>query len=114
MRVAYRQMHDLDDVVAWLTELRARTVIFDVEPLIALWDTGPDVLRDGVDAAIGQILKVRDIEVIGFATNSLRRLEINADHDGVHAFYVSKASKPFVTRRHRHLPLGLTRFDGHP
>jgi predicted HAD superfamily phosphohydrolase YqeG len=104
MRIAYRQVHDLGDVVGWLTELRARTVIFDVEPLIPHWDTGPDVLRDGVDAAIGQILMIEEIEVMGFATNSLRRVEIEPGHDGVRIFYISRAAKPFVTKRHRHLP----------
>jgi predicted HAD superfamily phosphohydrolase YqeG len=95
---------DLGDVVTWLTELGARTVIFDVEPLIALWDTGQDVLRDGVDAAIGQVLTVKGIEVVGFATNSLRHLEVDLDHDGVRIFYISRAAKPFVTRRHLGLP----------
>ena len=83
MRVEYRQVDDLGDVVRGLTELGSRTVIFDVEPLIALWDTGKDVLREGVDPAIAEILSVKDIEVIGFATNSMRHLEIHPDHDGV-------------------------------
>ena len=33
MGVAYRQFDDLGGVLAWLTELGAKTVIFDVEPL---------------------------------------------------------------------------------
>jgi predicted HAD superfamily phosphohydrolase YqeG len=104
MRVEYRQVDDLGDVVRWLTELGSRTVIFDVEPLIALWDTGEDILREGVDTTITEILAVKDIEVIGFATNSLRHLQIHPDHDGVQAFYISRAVKPFATRRHRRLP----------
>ena len=104
MRVGYRPVDDLDDVTSWLIELGARTVIFDVEPLIALWDTGEDILRGGVDATIDQILRVQDIDVIGFATNSRRHLAINPHHDDVRAFYISQAAKPFVTRRHRALP----------
>jgi predicted HAD superfamily phosphohydrolase YqeG len=104
MRVGYRQVDDLDDVVTWLTELGARTVIFDVEPLIAAWDTGQDVLRHGVQAAIAQVLVIQGIEVVGFATNSLRGLEINPDHDGVRIFYLSSAAKPFRSRHHRDLP----------
>jgi predicted HAD superfamily phosphohydrolase YqeG len=104
MRVSYRRVHDLDDVMTWLTELGARTVIFDVEPLIALWDTGHDVLRQGVDATVDQVLTVKEIEVVGFATNSLRHLELNRNRDGVQVFYTSRAAKPFFPRRHRHLP----------
>jgi hypothetical protein len=33
MSVRYRQVDDLGGVLAWLTELGAKTVIFDVEPL---------------------------------------------------------------------------------
>jgi predicted HAD superfamily phosphohydrolase YqeG len=104
MRVGYRPVDDLEDVVSWLVALRARTVIFDVEPLVARWDTGPDVLRDGVEATIAQLHSVPDIAVIGFATNSLRHLKITPDQGGVRTFYVSRAVKPFATRRHRALP----------
>ena len=41
---------------------------------------------------------------MGFATNSLRHLEVNLHHDGVRIFYISRAAKPFLTRRHRDLP----------
>lgn len=61
-------------------------MIFDIEPLIAPWDTGEDVLREGVETAIAEILAVKDIEVIGFATNSLRHLQIHPDHDGFQVF----------------------------
>jgi hypothetical protein len=39
MRTAYRDVADPAEAVAWLRELGARTVVLDVEPLVAGWDT---------------------------------------------------------------------------
>lgn len=104
MRVAYRSVADLTEVTAWLTELHARTVVFDIEPLVAYWDGDDTALADGVEHVLDKVGAVPGIEVIGFATNSLRRLEVAADRDGVRVFYMSSARKPFATRAYRGLP----------
>jgi hypothetical protein len=40
VRVPYREVTNLTTVIDWLGELGARTVLLDVEPLVAVWDTG--------------------------------------------------------------------------
>ena len=101
MRVPYREVTDLAGVVDWLRELGARTVVLDVEPLVAGWDTDADQLRRGVDEVVALLAEVPGLEVVGFATNSLRRLS-GALSDG--AFFVTAARKPLLTRPYRNLP----------
>jgi predicted HAD superfamily phosphohydrolase YqeG len=101
VRVPYREVTDLDAVADWLRELRARTVILDVEPLVAGWDTGADELRRGVDEAVALLAEVPSLDAVGFATNSLRRLTGAPAGD---AFFVTAARKPLLTRPYRDLP----------
>jgi hypothetical protein len=100
MRTAYREVSDLAGAAGWLRELGARTVVIDVEPLVAGWDTGAAELRRGVDEAVALLADVAGLEVVGFATNSLRRLA------GAHGafFFVTAARKPLLTRPYRDLP----------
>jgi len=104
MKVAYRKVSDLTDVLAWLTELRARTAVFDIEPLVAYWDGDRAALSDGVERVLEKVSAVPGIEVIGFATNSLRRLDLPVERSGIRVFYLAAARKPFSTRAYRSLP----------
>jgi hypothetical protein len=52
MRVPFRAVAGLDDVIAWHDELGARSLIFDVELLVALWDTDEQALRIGVETVV--------------------------------------------------------------
>jgi hypothetical protein len=104
MRVPYRGVTDLAAAVAWLRELEARTVVFDVEPFVAHWDSGATELRDGVDGVFTLLGTVPGLEVVGFATNSLRRHEGMLGGGEVRAFYIATARKPLLTRPYRDLP----------
>jgi predicted HAD superfamily phosphohydrolase YqeG len=102
MRIAYREVADLAGAAVWLRELGARTVVLDVEPLIAGWDTDSAQLRLGVDDAVALLAEVPGLEVVGFATNSLRRLP--GAMPGGAAFFVTAARKPLLTGPYRDLP----------
>jgi predicted HAD superfamily phosphohydrolase YqeG len=102
MRTAYREVTDLPGVAAWLRETGARTVVLDVEPLVAGWDTDAAVLRRGVDEAVALLAEVPGLEVVGFATNSLRRLTGAALKSP--GFFVAAARKPLRLRPYRDLP----------
>jgi predicted HAD superfamily phosphohydrolase YqeG len=104
VRVPSRRIADLDDVIVWLAQLHARAVVFDIEPLVAYWNTGQDTLRRGVDAVLGRVSSVPDVEVVGFTTNSPRRLSLDREYAGAEVFYLSDALKPFRTGRYRGLP----------
>jgi hypothetical protein len=74
MRASYSRAADVAEVVARVVDLHARTVIFDVEPLAAFWDTDEVTLRQGVANVLDQIVHAPEVTVVGFATNSRRRL----------------------------------------
>lgn len=101
MRTAYREVADLAAAATWVVELGARSVVLDVEPLVAVWDTGDTALRDGVEDAAAVLAALPGVEVVGFATNSLRRLTGTVPGGG---FFVTAARKPLLTRPYRNLP----------
>lgn len=101
VRIPYREVANLPVAIDWLCELHARTVVLDVEPLVAGWDTDADQLRRGVDEAVALLAEVPGLEVVGFATNSLRKLTGVASGE---AFFINAARKPLLTRPYRDLP----------
>ncbi|HZM80665.1 MAG TPA: hypothetical protein VFC19_33500 [Candidatus Limnocylindrales bacterium] len=89
----YRRVATLEEAAEAVRELELRTVVVDVEPLVALWKTGNDVLEAGV----ARVLASLEAEVVLFATNSLREC---ASYES----YVAKARKPFALARYKGLP----------
>lgn len=102
MTVPRREVAGLAETAAWVGELGARTALLDVEPLVAGWDTDAVHLRRGVDAAAAAMAAVPGLEVVGFATNSRRRLAGALGPAG--AFYLATAGKPLRLRAYRDLP----------
>ena len=80
-----------------MRELSARTVVLDVEPLVAYWDSGQEALDRGVALALGQAAAVPGVQVVCFATNSLRRPSVVPGCGGVRAVYLVSAGKPLRT-----------------
>jgi len=91
--MSYRRVGTLEEAAEAVRQLELRTVVVDVEPLVAFWDTGSEVLEAGV----ARVLAALDVEVVLFATNSWRRC---ASYEG----YVAKARKPFALARYKRLP----------
>ncbi len=55
MRVGYERLAGLDEVLDRARELSARTLIFDIEPLVAYWDSGQAALDRGVAQVVSQV-----------------------------------------------------------
>jgi hypothetical protein len=56
-----------------IAKIAPRTVIFDVEPLVAFWDTDSAALERGIAQLLERLRDLTGIEVVVFATNSARR-----------------------------------------
>ena len=104
MRAAFTQVAGLDDAVRQAGELSARTMVFDVEPLIAYWDSGQDALDQGVARVLSEVAAVPTVQVVCFATNSLRRPSAIPSAPGVQVVYLASAGKPFRTAPYRDFP----------
>jgi len=90
--------------VRHLEELSPRTVLFDVEPLIAYWDTDRGSLEKGVAAMLRALSGFSGIGVVGFVTNSRRASSVETPRGDLDVFYVASAGKPFRARSYRDLP----------
>ena len=97
MRAAFTRAATLDDVVRRAAELSARTMIFDVEPLVAYWNGGQDALDEGVARVLSEVAVLPAVEVVCFATNSLRRPSAVPGEPGVRVVYLASAGKPLRT-----------------
>ena len=104
MRAGYERLAGLDEVLARARELSARTVIFDIEPLVADWDSGQADLDRGVALVLSQIETVPSVQVVCFATNSLRRPSGWSRDGGVRVVYLASAGKPLRIASYRGFP----------
>jgi predicted HAD superfamily phosphohydrolase YqeG len=104
MTGGYERIADREALLQRASELAAKTIIFDVEPLIAWWDTSQESLDQGIRATLDRIRTVPGVSVVCFATNSDRRPSAVPAADGVRVMYLSSAGKPFRTAAYRNLP----------
>src|SRR6516165_219394 len=78
MRPAYDRLATLDEVLRRAGELSPKTLVFDVEPLVAPWDSGQDALDQGVASVLAR--------------------------NGVRAEYLGVAGNPLGTEYYRAFP----------
>src|SRR5260370_12675073 len=104
MRAAFERATGLDDVVRRAGELSARTVIFDVEPLVAYWDSGQEALDQGIARVLGAVAVLPAVQVLCIATNSPRRPSVVPSGAGVRVVYLASAGKPKRTPADRRFP----------
>jgi len=104
MRAGYERATGLNQVLDRVRELSPRTVIFDVEPLVAYWDSGQPALDRGVALVLGQLEAVPDVQVVCFATNSRRRPSDARQGAGGRVIYLSAAGKPLRVASYRDFP----------
>jgi predicted HAD superfamily phosphohydrolase YqeG len=104
MRAGYEQVTDLSGVLARARVLSLRTMIFDVEPLVAWWDSGQQTLDRGIAAILARLDEVPELRVLVFATNSARRPSVHPPVAGVRVLYLAAAGKPLRTAPYRDLP----------
>jgi predicted HAD superfamily phosphohydrolase YqeG len=103
MKASYVRVTTPGDVWARLTTLRARTLVFDVEPLVAFWDTDQGVLADGIAAVLAAAVGAAPDSVV-FATNSARRPPIPPAVAWAKIGYLASARKPLRVAAYQDLP----------
>jgi predicted HAD superfamily phosphohydrolase YqeG len=104
VRRAFTRAAALDEVVRQAGEFSARTMIFDVEPLVAYWNGGQDALDEGVTRVLSQVAVLPALEVVCFATNSLRRPSAVPGEPRLRVVYLASAGKPVRTAAYLGFP----------
>jgi predicted HAD superfamily phosphohydrolase YqeG len=104
MRPAYDRLATLDELLRRAGELSAKTLVFDVEPLVADWDSSQEALDRGLEAVLARARAVPAVQVVCFSTNSFRRPSAPLAGDGVRAEYLASAGKPLRTGYYRDFP----------
>jgi hypothetical protein len=66
----YERFATAADLVQRASELAPSTVIIDVEPLVAWWDSGQELLDSGVASMVSQLGRLAGLSVLCFAMNS--------------------------------------------
>jgi predicted HAD superfamily phosphohydrolase YqeG len=105
MPSAYEPVTELRGVLARARELSVRTMIFDVEPLVAWWGSGQQALDRGIAAILAELDEVQELQVLVFATNSDRGPSVIPPVPGVQVRYLASAGKPVRTAPYRGFPL---------
>jgi predicted HAD superfamily phosphohydrolase YqeG len=102
---SYAAVADRRDLPARIRALAARTVICDVEPLVAPWDSSRAALEEGLAAVTTQVAGIGGVEVLCFATNSGRvPSALPAAPPGLLVRYLTSARKPLRTGPYAGLP----------
>jgi predicted HAD superfamily phosphohydrolase YqeG len=100
----YEQVTGLADVFARAGGLAVKTMIFDIEPLVAPWNSSQQALDRGLAQVLTQARSVPSLRAVVFATNSARRPSDVPAGDGLEVRYVASAGKPLRTAPYRDLP----------
>lgn len=82
----------------------ARTAIFDVEPLVAPWDSGQEALEQGIALLVMRACQLPGLQVVCLATNSRRRPQSVPDCAGARVVYLASAGKPVRLAPYRGFP----------
>jgi predicted HAD superfamily phosphohydrolase YqeG len=104
MRPVYDRLATLDEVLARAGELSAKTLVFDVEPLIAHWESGQEALDQGLEVVLARARAIPGVAVVCFSTNSVRRPSAPLAGDGARAVYLASAAKPLRTAFYQSFP----------
>ena len=99
MRSGYARVTTEADLFAKARELSVRTIIFDVEPLVAYWHGGQKSLDRGVARILGEVKAVPSVRAVVFATNSARRPTALPACDGIQVRYLAQAASRCGPRR---------------
>jgi hypothetical protein len=94
MRPSYESFADEPELLRLIGKLAARTVIFDVEPMVAVWNGQQEALDRGIIRVLCQMTGIPTVLVVCFATNSDRRPSAIDDYAGIRVSYLASARKP--------------------
>jgi hypothetical protein len=104
MPASYLQVTDLRGAMASARELAVQTMIIDIEPLVAWWDTSQESLDRGIGQIATELAEVPELRVAVFATNSVRRPSVIPAVPDVRVLYLASARKPLRLAPYRALP----------
>jgi hypothetical protein len=109
VKVAYERFAEPPGLLRRARELSSRTIIVDVEPLVAYWDSGQEALDAGIAEILGQVGADPGVLVVCFSTNSDRRpsavpVRGASGPGGPRVVYLASARKPFLTAPYRDFP----------
>lgn len=93
---------DWQGALAAVVYLRPVSVIVDVEPLVARWNTDAAELAAGTRRTIGELSRLNYVAQLVFVTNSTRETPVISLGD-LRCTYVSAAGKPWKARLYRGL-----------
>jgi predicted HAD superfamily phosphohydrolase YqeG len=100
----YIRITGLPGLLAEARELSVRTMIVDVEPLVAPWNGSQESLDQGMARILGDVRTVPSVRAVVFATNSARRPSAVPACDGLEVRYLASAEKPLRTAPYQDLP----------
>jgi len=101
---AYDRLTTLADIARYSSRLSARTLVFDIEPFVAHWDSSQETLDDGIARVLDHVATIPGLLVVCFATNSSRRPSALPSGLSVHIEYLASAGKPLRTTPYRLFP----------
>ena len=104
MRGEQARIATLADGLRVVRELGAKTVVLDVEPLVAYRDSSQQSLDQGIAQVLSEIAEVRSVVAVCFATNSARRPSADPAYPGIRVSYIASAYKPLRVDLYRDLP----------
>jgi predicted HAD superfamily phosphohydrolase YqeG len=93
-RAGYGEFGDEQELPHWLEQLSPRTLIIDIEPLVAHWESTQDTLDRGITHVLDLVAAIPSVAVVCFATNSARRPSAPPHSPEVHVVYLASAHKP--------------------
>ena len=100
----YGEFSDEQELLELLRQGSPRTLIVDIEPLVAFWDGSQDALDRGLVEVLDMVAAVPSVAVVCFTTNSARRPSVEPRNSEVHVVYFASARKPAHIKRYRSFP----------
>jgi predicted HAD superfamily phosphohydrolase YqeG len=100
----YQQFTDVSELPSLAAGLGARTIVFDIEPLVATWDGTQDSLDRGISLTLDLVLTMPGVRAVCFATNSARRPAALRSVPGIDVSYLASARKPMHKATYARLP----------
>jgi predicted HAD superfamily phosphohydrolase YqeG len=105
MSTAYREFSAEDELPDLVAALSVRTIVFDIEPLVAPWYGTQDALDRGIARVVDDVAGIAGLRAVYFATNSARRPSELPSVPGMQVSYLVSAGKPMRTAPYSLLPL---------
>ncbi len=101
----YESLTDEAQLPGLVRRLSPRTIVVDIEPLIAPWNSRQDALELGLSRFVDVATAIESVQVVCFATNSARTPSALPQVPGIQVDYLASARKPLRTAPYAKMPL---------